>query len=108
MRGVVDARDKSATRSGRNMTEAKIEAWLDEDREFAPSAAFSAQANAQPSIYEEAGADPVAWWRKEADRLTWTTAPTKSLEWDLPNAQWFADGTLHASVSCVDVHVSEG
>jgi acetyl-CoA synthetase len=90
------------------MPEAKIEAWLEEDREFTPSAAFSAQANAQPSIYEEAGADPVAWWREQADRLTWTTTPTKSLEWDLPNAKWFADGTLNASVSCVDVHVSEG
>jgi len=90
------------------MTEAKIEAWLEEDRAFAPSAAFTAQANAQASIYDEAGADPVAWWRTQADRLTWDVAPTKSLEWDLPNAKWFADGTLNASVSCVDVHVREG
>jgi acetyl-CoA synthetase len=85
------------------MTEAKIEAWLEEDREFAPSAAFAAQANAQPSIYDEAAKDPVAWWRKQADRLTWDVAPTSTLEWDLPNAKWFADGTLNASVSCLDV-----
>jgi acetyl-CoA synthetase len=90
------------------MTNAKIEAWLEEDRAFAPSAAFAAQANAQPSIYDEAGADPVAWWLRQADRLTWASAPTKSLEWELPNAKWFADGTLNASVSCVDVHVKEG
>jgi acetyl-CoA synthetase len=90
------------------MTESKIVAWLVENREFAPSAAFSAQANAQPSIYDEAAKDPVAWWRTEADRLTWAVPPTKSLEWDLPNAKWFSDGTLNASVSCVDVHVAEG
>ena len=90
------------------MTEAKIEAWLEEDREFAPSAAFAAQANAQPSIYDEAAKDPVAWWRTQANRLTWDVAPTSTLEWDLPNAKWFADGTLNASVSCIDVHVKEG
>jgi len=90
------------------MTEAKIEAWLEEDRSFAPSAAFSAQANAQPSIYDEASADPAAWWLRQSQRLTWDVAPTTSLEWDLPNARWFADGTLNASVSCVDVHVREG
>ncbi|MDH2902549.1 MAG: AMP-binding protein, partial [Actinomycetota bacterium] len=90
------------------MTEAKIEAWLEEDRAFAPSADFAAQANAQPSIYDEAGADPAAWWLRQAERLTWEIAPTISLKWELPNAQWFADGTLNASVSCVDVHVKEG
>jgi len=36
------------------MTEAKLEAWLEETRSFAPSAAFSKQANAQPGIYAEA------------------------------------------------------
>ena len=90
------------------MTEAKLEAWLEETRSFAPSAEFSKQANAQPSIYVDAAADPVAWWRKEADHLTWTTAPTKSLEWDLPFAKWFSDGTLNASFNCVDRHVEAG
>ena len=90
------------------MSEAKLEAWLDETRSFAPSAEFAAQANAQPSIYDEANADPVAWWRTQADRLTWTNEPTKSLEWDLPFAKWFSDGTLNASYNCVDRHVEAG
>ncbi len=90
------------------MTEAKLEAWLDEKRAFAPSAAFVATANAKPSIYDEANADPVAWWRKQADRLTWEKAPTSTLEWDLPFAKWFSDGTLNASVNCVDRHVAAG
>ena len=90
------------------MTEAKLEAWLEETRSFAPTAEFSKQANAQPSIYADAAADPVAWWRTQADRLAWTTAPTKSLEWDLPFAKWFSDGTLNASYTCVDRHVEAG
>jgi acetyl-CoA synthetase len=95
-------------RVGEHMTEAKLEAWLAESRSFAPSAEFSKQANAQPSIYAEANADPLAWWRKQADRLTWEKAPTKTLEWDLPDAKWFSDGTLNASVNCVDRHVEAG
>jgi acetyl-CoA synthetase len=90
------------------MTEAKLEAWLEETRSFAPSKKFAKQANAQPSIYADAAADPVAWWRTQADRLSWKTAPTKSLEWDLPFAKWFADGTLNASYNCVDRHVEAG
>jgi len=90
------------------MTEAKLEAWLDETRSFAPSAQFAQQANAQPSIYEEASADPAAWWRRQADRLTWHVEPTKTLEWDSPFAKWFSDGTLNASVNCVDRHVAAG
>jgi acetyl-CoA synthetase len=90
------------------MTEAKLEAWLEESRSFAPSAEFAKNANAQPSIYDEANADPEAWWRKQADRLTWEKAPTKTLEWDLPFAKWFSDGTLNASVTCVDTHVAAG
>ncbi len=90
------------------MTEAKLEAWLDETRSFAPSPQFSKQANAQPSIYEEASADPVTWWRREAERLTWHDEPTNTLEWDMPFAKWFSDGTLNASVNCVDRHVAAG
>jgi acetyl-CoA synthetase len=90
------------------MTEAKLEAWLDESRSFPPSAEFSKHANAQPSLYDEANADPEAWWRKQADRLTWDKAPTKTLEWDLPFAKWFSDGKLNASVNCVDRHVAAG
>ena len=61
------------------MSESKLEAWLEENRTFTPSAAFAAQANAQPDIYDIADADPVAWWRTQADRLTWDTVPTQTL-----------------------------
>jgi acetyl-CoA synthetase len=90
------------------MTEAKLEAWLEETRSFAPSPEFAKQANAQPSIYAEADADPVVFWRKQADRLVWHKEPTKTLEWDIPFAKWFSDGELNASVNCVDRHVAAG
>ncbi len=90
------------------MSEAKLEAWLEETRSFAPSPDFAKQANAQPSIYAEAEADPVSWWRQQAERLTWATSPTNTLEWDLPFARWFSDGTLNASYNCVDRHVEAG
>ena len=90
------------------MSEAKLEAWLEETRSFPPSPEFAKQANAQPSIYAEADADPVAWWRKQAERLQWDHVPTNTLEWDLPFAKWFSDGTLNASVNCVDRHVTAG
>jgi hypothetical protein len=73
---------------------------LDETRSFPPSEEFAKQANAQPSIYAEAEADPLAYWRTQADRLIWTKSPTKTLEWDLPFAKWFSDGTLNASYNC--------
>jgi acetyl-CoA synthetase len=90
------------------MSEAKLEAWLDETRRFAPSPAFTDQANATPSIYAEADADPVTWWRRQADRLTWAKEPTTTLEWEPPFAKWFGDGALNASVNCVDRHVDAG
>ena len=85
-----------------------VEALLHEERTFAPSAEFAAQANAQPSIYGDANADPVAWWTEQAKNLTWDTPFTKSLNWDLPFATWFEDGTLNASVNCLDRHVDAG
>ncbi|MEI8127379.1 MAG: acetate--CoA ligase [Actinomycetota bacterium] len=91
------------------MSETKLEAWLDETRTFVPSAAFVAQANADASIYPEAAADPVAWWGRQArERLTWDVVPSQNLEWNSPQATWFADGTLNASVNCVDRHVAGG
>ncbi len=90
------------------MSEARLEAWLDETRQFAPDPKFAAQANAHAGIYAEAEADPVSWWRQQADRLVWDKEPAETLSWDLPNAKWFQDGTLNASVNCLDRHVAEG
>ncbi|NNN03672.1 MAG: acetate--CoA ligase [Acidimicrobiaceae bacterium] len=90
------------------MTDRGLEALFSETRRFAPSPDFVAHANASEEIYDLANTDPEAWWRQQATRLSWAVEPTTTLEWDLPNARWFADGELNASYNCVDRHVENG
>jgi acetyl-CoA synthetase len=86
-----------------------IENLLAERRTFPPAAAFSAQANAQAAIYDEAEQDYVAFWERQAlDRISWYTPFDKTLEWDLPFAKWFTGGQLNVSYNCVDRHVERG
>ena len=85
-----------------------VEALLHEDRTFAPTVDFIAQANVGPDVYATASADPEAWWAEQARTLEWETPFTSVLEWEAPFARWFADGTLNASVNCLDRHVAAG
>jgi acetyl-CoA synthetase len=76
---------------------------------FPPDASTAAAANVSASIYDEAAADPVAFWAKQArERLSWRTPFTKTLEWNLPFAEWFADGRLNVAENCIDRHVVAG
>ncbi len=79
-----------------------------EDRHFPPSAEFSAQANAQPSLYDEAAKDRLAFWADKADALHWTKKWDHVLEWKVPFAKWFVGGKINASYNCLDRHVLEG
>lgn len=77
---------------------------------FAPSAEFSAQANAQPGIYEEAKEKGTEFWAEQARTLlTWYKPFTETLDWSNPPfAKWFADGELNACYNAVDRHVEAG
>ena len=59
--------------------------------------------------YERAARDPNGYWAEEAKRIAWMTAPTKikntSFNGDV-SIKWFEDGTLNASVSCLDRHLA--
>ena len=80
-----------------------------EDRRFAPDAAFSAKAVAQPSIYQEAKADRLGFWAKQANQLHWHKPFSHVLDWsDAPFAKWFHDGELNIAYNCLDRHVVEG
>lgn len=79
-----------------------------ENRHFPPSAEFSAQANAQPGIYEEAASDRLGFWAKQAGALHWTKTWDEVLDWKVPFAKWFVGGKLNASYNCLDRHVIEG
>ncbi|MCW2959776.1 MAG: acetate/CoA ligase, partial [Thermoleophilia bacterium] len=87
-----------------------IENLLSEERTFAPPAEFVANANyADPAIYEQAAADPEAFWARFADKLDWTTPYERVLDWDdAPFAKWFVGGMLNVSANCLDRHVAAG
>ncbi|GII98460.1 acetyl-coenzyme A synthetase [Sediminihabitans luteus] len=87
-----------------------LENLLHESRTFAPSAEFAAQANAQPGIYDEAKADRLAFWAKQATELvSWHKPFTEVLDWsNAPVARWFGDGQLNAAYNAVDRHVEAG
>ena len=86
-----------------------IETFQAEGLSFPPDPATAATANATAELYAQAAADPQAFWADQARALlTWRTPFTKTLEWDLPFATWFADGTLNVAENCVDRHVAAG
>jgi acetyl-CoA synthetase len=86
-----------------------LENLLSEERTFPPSEEFTAAANAKPGIYEEATADYLAFWKKQAlERITWFSEPTQVLDdSNPPFYKWFADGELNLSYNCLDRHLAE-
>ena len=87
-----------------------IEDYLVEERSFPPPAGFAAGALiTDRSPYDEADADPEAFWARQArELLTWFDDFDTVLEWDLPFAKWFGGGTLNVSYNCLDRHVEAG
>ncbi|MEP6909805.1 MAG: acetate--CoA ligase [Actinomycetota bacterium] len=77
-----------------------------EERRYAPSEDFAAQANAQPEIYEREFEE---FWETEArERVTWFEPFDELLEWKPPYAKWYLGGKLNVCFNCVDRHVEAG
>jgi len=85
-----------------------IENLSQENRNFPPSAAFAAQANAKPDLYAHAEKDRLAFWEEQARELTWDKNWETVLEWNPPYAKWFISGKINASVNALDRHVAAG
>ena len=79
-----------------------------ENRTFAPSPEFAAQANVNSDIYQEAERDYLAFWEKQAENLHWHKKWDQVLDWQSPFAKWFIGGKLNASYNALDRHVLEG
>lgn len=80
-----------------------------ENRRFEPPKELAENANVTAAAYDEADADPEAFWEKAAERITWETKWNRVLDWDNPPfAKWFVGGTLNAAYNCVDRHVEAG
>jgi len=88
----------------------QIDHLLNENRVFAPTPEFAANAVAQPALYESAEKDREAFWADQArELLTWEKPFTRTLDWSNPPfAKWFDDGTLNVAYNCLDRHVEAG
>jgi acetyl-CoA synthetase len=82
---------------------------LHETRRFAPPPELAASANVTAEAYDEAAADRLAFWARQADRLTWAKRWDTVLDWSNPPfAKWFVGGELNVAYNCVDRHVEAG
>jgi acetyl-CoA synthetase len=99
-----------ATDAGEVGLEEQLSALLEVER-FEPPPHFAEQARwNDPAVYEQAAADPEAWWRRQAtELLDWIEPPSEGLDASNPPFyKWFADGRLNASANCLDRHVEAG
>ena len=85
-----------------------IEALMSEQRTFAPSDAFRAQANlGSESVYAE-GDDYAKFWENEARHIQWRSGWTQALDWSNPPfAKWFVGAKLNVTESCLDRHLAD-
>ena len=80
-----------------------------EERRFEPPAELAANANVKAGAYDEAAQDRLAFWAKQAERITWAEPFTEVLDWtNAPFAKWYVGGKLNAAYNCVDRHVEAG
>src|SRR3954451_12787298 len=76
---------------------------------YPPPPDFAENANATAELYREAEEDRLAFWAKQANRLSWDTPFDEVLDWsEAPFAKWFVGGKLNVAYNCVDRHVEAG
>ena len=70
------------------------------------SEAYRKAANVQDDrLYQEAAADRLAFWDRQAAALRWDQPWQETLRWERPIASWFVGGKLNAAANCLDVHL---
>src|SRR4029079_690739 len=76
---------------------------------YPPTTEFAHNANATAELYRDAEQARLAFWEKQANRLSWETPFTDVLDWsEAPFAKWFVGGQLNVAHNCVDRHVEAG
>ncbi|ADE40121.1 acetate--CoA ligase [Candidatus Puniceispirillum marinum] len=86
---------------------------MDADSVFTPSQELATQAHADDAqykaLYEASIADPDAFWDEHGKRIDWIKpySQVSDVSYDAGNLHinWYADGTLNASVNCLDRHL---
>ncbi len=85
---------------------------MSEPKTYPPSTEFTSRANvrsmeAYQDLYGRAKEDPGTFWGELArQELQWFRPFSQPLAWEPPTAKWFADGTINASVNCLDRHLT--
>lgn len=76
--------------------------------------AFARQANLTPEtfkkMYDHSIADPESFWSEHGQRIDWMKPYTKAknVSWEEGdfNIEWYADGVLNVTTSCLDRHLA--
>ena len=62
-------------------------------------------------MYAESVKNPNKFWAKQAKRIDWFKAPTKtkntSFDYDNVSIKWYEDGVTNVSVNCIDRHLKK-
>jgi len=88
-----------------------IQSTLNEQRVFDPPSDFSSRAHIKSmadyqALCDDARTDPEAFWARIAHELDWFEPWAKVLDWNVPDAKWFAGGKINLSHNCLDRHVT--
>jgi len=103
-----DSRDSTNQSDGSGSSEA-LSNLSREERHFDPPADLAKNANLKADAYDEAAEDRLAFWAKQAERISWAEPYDEVLDWsDPPFSKWFTGGKVNAAYNCVDRHVEEG
>jgi len=95
------------------MSDSHIDSVLIEEREFPPSAEFTANATIKQAefdaLYKAAEEDYEGFWAQQArTMLDWHTPFDEILDSrHAPHFKWFADGKLNVAYNCIDRHLPE-
>ena len=86
-----------------------LDAILEENRVFEPSASFVENSVVRdPAVYEQAAKDPEGFWADFASELEWSRRWDETVTGSGPDMRWFVGGRINASVNCLDRHIEGG
>ncbi|APB32876.1 acetyl-CoA synthetase [Gloeomargarita lithophora Alchichica-D10] len=94
------------------MSDILIESVLQEQRQFPPPPAFSAQARIASleqyqQLCQEFQADPQGFWAGLAQReLHWFRPWEQVMDWQPPQVRWFVGGQTNLAYNCLDRHLT--
>ncbi len=60
------------------------------------------------SLHARSIEDPAAFWAEIAEELHWFEPFSTTVNWNLPDAEWFVGGTTNLCYNAVDRHVDSG